>query len=441
MKITTTLATRTLQVQDAPPRPWWPLWFHRQAMLFLPIPIYLRMLHEVHQKQHSFLHSTLLDAGIAHLIVMHDRATEELFVALMTFAEGARSLAGLEALYLSCMASLQSRGKLTLYRMGARTWAQVRPNTKPLEGNLLPIWDRETSTLTFIPDRFVPDLHRYLVDRGFDTVTLPAAIRNPGVDMGSVFGGSLQSDIGIAADKCQDIATGVTKFGVAIIGGFVGFGIDRGTGGSGGTGFAAGAGLGFPVGDALANLIAGAICKGKGDSAGQTGAPAGGYGGDPQATGPVIGYTQAGFPIYGNGKEASPPPSDGRTLDDLLGPPDPPMSQDEIDDLLNSATPPSDGEGTPNPEGGGPGGPAGLPNPEGGGPSGPALFPRVGGVLLETAIPSLSRATLQGLIENISIPHSQQARVGVGNSLTFALHNASGLLNPPLRSAGAGSGE
>ncbi len=121
------------------------------------------------------------------------------------------------------------------------------------------------------------------------------------------------------------------------------------------------------------------------------------------------------------------------------------MSQDEIDDLLNSATPPSEGEGTPNPEGGGPSGPAfhpvELPNPEGGGPSGPALFPRVGGILLETAIPSLSRATLQGLIENISIPHSQQARVGVGNSLTFALHNASGLLNPPLRSAGTGSGE
>jgi hypothetical protein len=36
---------------------------------------------------------------------------------------------------------------------------------------------------------------------------------------------------------------------------------------------------------------------------------------------------------------------------------------------------PSDPEGLPNPEGGGPEGPAGLPNPEGGGPEGPAGLP------------------------------------------------------------------
>ncbi len=78
---------------------------------------------------------------------------------------------------------------------------------------------------------------------------------------------------------------------------------------------------------------------------------------------------------------ATPPPDDGQTLDEILGPPDPPLTQDEIDQLTRTPNPNDDGTAGPTR---GPTGPAYTPIPDdgtGGGdgkphPSNPALMPR-----------------------------------------------------------------
>lgn len=211
-------------------------------------------------------YSNALATTIAQIAIVHQSAHRRILGSLCDYAFRARSLDGLESVFLSVLLAAVRNGDRRLADWGAQLWVAI-PRPKSLGGGVrtAPIVDASSGRITFVDERGFYDLFRTGRVGGLATLInlFPGGALNVG---GGGFDGFAPSNLGAAADGFSDWASAcANSFTIAIgtgtaIGGTIGAsGGPPGAAAGAGTGAGIGAafGLGLCVGEAIGYAIFG----------------------------------------------------------------------------------------------------------------------------------------------------------------------------------------
>lgn len=337
---------------------------------------YLRLVRMAQRKPLYWLRHRLAEAGIVALITAPRGRVSSMFSNLVAYVEGTGSIAGIESIYLSCLHVVMRSGHRSLRDAGI---AALRRAAKPSYTELDPplmFYDRFTGLLTLMQ----PSAWRE-IPGWFSNGKIPGDSGLP--DLGGMLRGEDGASFGLPG--IGGLGDGRNPIGGVQIG--LGAAMDdivcvnirwRPEGGTSSPGGKSQSPEGIMTGGGsvpntednkwLCSVILG------GDVVFVDDKPAINPDGSPADLSPTDTIDR----ILGDGGEKiddvewdqivndipDPPPNDGETLDDVLGPPDPPLTPEEIDDLTGNMPVPDD----PN----SPSGPASMPGWDGDGPFGPA---------------------------------------------------------------------